>query len=495
VSISGGTVSAEINSFATAVWNLDGTMTISGGKVSAANGVAVENGGKLTVSGTAEVTSDSRAAISNSDSLEITGGTVKSGACTCYSGGGYQLGTVQNSGNGTVVVNGGTVENTYVGSAASVRAIYNRKGTVIINDGTVSATKGAAVYNTEEGTVIVNGGTVSATEGTAVYTEFRGTVIVIGGTVTGRTKYYNVDNTYDNGAIIEWTKTAPQTYTAYTSDDITKLPETATARWFIKDGKSGIDYANTNGTVKGFVPVSGVIVNKANPTITWPTAAAITYGAALSTSALSGGSNIGTFAWTAPATIPTVTNSGYSVTFTPADQDNFDWTGVTLTKITNITINKAQITKPSVTDTNLVYNSNVQSAGITANDAYTITGDTATNAGTYTATVALKDKNNYEWADGEDDDLFLNWSIAEAQTPIFSNRENPKIGRIGVQTIGNAILLSNLPSNAKVDVYNLQGKRIYSANPENPQILRIGVQTKGIYVIKIGNQTLRVAVK
>jgi hypothetical protein len=54
-----------------------------------------------------------------------------------------------------------------------------------------------------------------------------------------------------------------------------------------------------------------------------------------------------------------------------------------------------------------------------------------------------------------------------------------------------------------------------SANPENPQILRnkdnrhlmkrsnegfsttlvIGVQTKGIYIVKAGNQTMRVAVK
>jgi len=69
--------------------------------------------------------------------------------------------------------------------------------------------------------------------------------------------------------------------------------------------------------------------------------------------------------------------------------------------------------------------------------------------------------------------------------------------------IANAISLSNLPPNTKVEVYNLQGKRIYSAYPENnhpadvrqressvgaSQILRIGVQTKGIYIVKIGNK-------
>jgi len=52
----------------------------------------------------------------------------------------------------------------------------------------------------------------------------------------------------------------------------------------------------------------------------------------------------------------------------------------------------------------------------------------------------------------------------------------------------NTILLSNLPPNTKIEVYNLQGKRIYSAYPENPQILAIVVQTKGVYIVKIKNQ-------
>ncbi len=57
--------------------------------------------------------------------------------------------------------------------------------------------------------------------------------------------------------------------------------------------------------------------------------------------------------------------------------------------------------------------------------------------------------------------------------------------------IGKSIILKNLPSNAKIEVYNLQGKRIYSGFPENHQILRIGVQTKGVYIIRIrqGNST------
>ena len=83
------------------------------------------------------------------------------------------------------------------------------------------------------------------------------------------------------------------------------------------------DAANYNPAVKADVAIT---VSKANPVTTWPTAAAITYGAALSTSALTGGINItpGTFAWTTGATIPTVTNTGYSVTFTPTDTGNYN---------------------------------------------------------------------------------------------------------------------------------------------------------------------------
>jgi hypothetical protein len=62
-------------------------------------------------------------------------------------------------------------------------------------------------------------------------------------------------------------------------------------------------------------------------------------------------------------------------------------------------------------------------------------------------------------------------------------------------SIGNFIVLKNLPSNTKIEVYNLQGKLVYSSYPENPKILRIGVQTKGIYIIKTASGTQRMVVK
>jgi len=72
------------------------------------------------------------------------------------------------------------------------------------------------------------------------------------------------------------------------------------------------------------VTTTTLTVNKANPSVTWPTATAITYGAALSTSTLTGGVGAGSFAWSNGATIPTVTNNGYEVTFTPNDTTNYN---------------------------------------------------------------------------------------------------------------------------------------------------------------------------
>jgi len=72
----------------------------------------------------------------------------------------------------------------------------------------------------------------------------------------------------------------------------------------------------------------------------------------------------------------------------------------------------------------------------------------------------------------------------------FRSETTPIITRsltrnIKAKANGNAILLENLPAGAKIELYNLQGKRIYSAYPENPRILRIEVQTKGVFIVKI----------
>ncbi|GBU25000.1 hypothetical protein R83H12_01639 [Fibrobacteria bacterium R8-3-H12] len=69
-------------------------------------------------------------------------------------------------------------------------------------------------------------------------------------------------------------------------------------------------------------------------------------------------------------------------------------------------------------------------------------------------------------------------------------------GSINVRTTFNAIVISNLSANAKVEVYNVQGKRIYSTiNNSVASYLEIPIHVKGMYIIKIGNQSVQAAVK
>jgi len=131
------------------------------------------------------------------------------------------------------------------------------------------------------------------------------------------------------------------------------------------------------------ITVAGI--TKANPIVTWPTAAAIIYGAALSTSALTGGSGAGSFAWTNGATIPTVTNSGYEVTFTPTDTVNYN----TLKQNVAITVLNA------VTVTNGTGGGNyVQGATVTITADMPPEGQKFTNWTTTSAGVTFANANS-----------------------------------------------------------------------------------------------------
>jgi hypothetical protein len=301
----------------------------------------------------------------------------------------------------------------YINTAAdaNANAIWNLNGTVTISGGTVSAKDGYAIYKySSNGSIDLIGGAVFA-YGTAA-----------SGTTTTNVIYSSTAITpTGNAAIIAWNKSANATYDAFTDGNIYK--NAGTAEWKNKDGKAGISYANGENT--GFIPIEGegIIVNKINPTVTFPTSTPITYGTtvALSTSTLSGGTGTaGTFAWTAPGTIPTVTNSGYSVTFTPTDTENYN----PLTQLVPITVNPAPgtFTAPAPIST------------------------------TYTPTTSLNAANNQ---------------------PFPAKYTDPS---------GNYTTASG---NITVNVAPATGTFTAPAP----------ISTKGIYIVKIGNQTMRIAVK
>jgi len=100
---------------------------------------------------------------------------------------------------------------------------------------------------------------------------------------------------------------------------------------------------------------NNLTLGKATPTITFPTAAPITYGEKLSQSALTGESSTpsGSFKWENSEIEPDVKNNGFNVEFSPLrseDKENYDyssgewvWNSVTgkAVKIVQITVNKA----------------------------------------------------------------------------------------------------------------------------------------------------------
>ena len=116
------------------------------------------------------------------------------------------------------------------------------------------------------------------------------------------------------------------------------------------------------------------------------------------------------------ATAPT--NAGtYTVTYKVPDT-NANYTG---TFSVAFTIKKATLEKVTlVKDTFEYTGSDITPTLKNVNSNIEVTGDTtAKNVSNNTITVKINDKTNYEWKDGSNDDLTINWSITQA-TPDYT---------------------------------------------------------------------------
>ena len=111
-------------------------------------------------------------------------------------------------------------------------------------------------------------------------------------------------------------------------------------------------------------------------------------------------------------------NAGtYTVTYKVND-DNPTYVGsVTYT----FTIKKAQLDKVTIVKDTFEYTgSDITPTLNNVNSKIEVTGDTtAKNVSNNTITAKIKDKANYEWKDGSNDDLTINWSITQA-TPEYT---------------------------------------------------------------------------
>ena len=71
-------------------------------------------------------------------------------------------------------------------------------------------------------------------------------------------------------------------------------------------------------------------------------------------------------------------------------------------------------------------------------------------------------------------------------------------GKVQAYAANNAIVLQNLPKGKNVQIYNLKGELISSKNfnqVNQGSDMSVEVQTKGMYIVKVNHETLRIAVK
>jgi len=116
----------------------------------------------------------------------------------------------------------------------------------------------------------------------------------------------------------------------------------------------------------------------------------------------------------------TVAGSSENI-FTYSLNDGTNESNYSITKVEgDLTIAKVKVDVPSAVN-NLVYNGGEQ-VGVTlpADAKYTLSDNKKTNAGSYTATAELNDKDNYEWdlVTPTSDEQEISWSIAKKQLTI-----------------------------------------------------------------------------
>lgn len=102
----------------------------------------------------------------------------------------------------------------------------------------------------------------------------------------------------------------------------------------------------------------------------------------------------------------------YDITVTITNS-NFCFEGGNDTMVIGeLTIGEQTVEIPTADDTEFVYNGSEQTYAIAESKLYTVEGNVQKDAGTYTVTVSLNDKDNYVWSDGTTDDKTYTFIIS-----------------------------------------------------------------------------------
>jgi alpha-tubulin suppressor-like RCC1 family protein len=277
-----------------------------------------------------------------------------------------------------------------------------------------------------------NQGTYTTIPGSKVYSPAIGAILPVGNHPLSVT-FLPTDSVNFNPAVAYAAGTLTVTKTTNVSENIV-LPSltdltfnglakthTATATGvagftYTYTGRAGTSYgpSSTAPTYAGSYTITATVndlnytgaksldfaIAKATPTITTnPTAAAITYGQSLASSALTGGaaSVRGTFSFATPGTTPSVGSTSHTVIFTPADTLNYNTTSGSA----SVTVNAATLNSASIAFTppaSLIYSGSAKTftataPGISTDFAYSYSGISGTNYGP--TTTAPTNAGNY----------------------------------------------------------------------------------------------------
>ena len=225
--------------------------------------------------------------------------------------------------------------------------------------------------------------------------------------------FNDVTATYTGQAITAVVQNLPQLLTvsySYDGSNVEPGVVTATATFAFADEADSQNY-NLPQQMTAQITINKVVVAKpATPQTT-----TFTYDGAEKVLEIAAGEHYAVMGNTA-------TNAGnYTATVALTDKAHCEWSGGTTEDVTiSWEIAKASVTKPEPTTVQFTYDGNEKTVEIAAGEHYTVSGNTATNAGSYTATVTLVDTANYTWSDGSTADVEITWSIAKADYPDFT---------------------------------------------------------------------------
>ena len=220
------------------------------------------------------------------------------------------------------------------------------------------------------------------------------------------------------------------------------------------------DYATAKATVT-------LTVDKATPTITWATPAAITYGTALSATQLDASSTVaGTFAYSpAAGTLLKAGTQTLSVTFTPTDSTDYSTAKATVT----LAVDKATPTIKWDNPAAIIYGTALSAAQLDASSTvagtfvYSPAAGTLLKAGTQTLSVTFTPTDTTDY------------STAKATVTLAVDKATPTIRWDNPAAIAFGTALSSTQLNAGSAV---DGTFAYS--PAAGTVLKAGTQTLSV---------------